>query len=102
MGVRNYAEVDEHEIDEHEGDAAAFEFDYDRRRSLDESAVRFGRFLKQLARFIKAYRPYRAPLRFDVVAHSMGGLLLRYFLRYGTQYLAYDGRPPRLTWRGPG
>ena len=30
----------------------------------------------------------------------MGGLVLRYFLRYGGQLLPYDEKPPRLTWAG--
>jgi hypothetical protein len=40
------------------------------------------------------------PIRFDVVAHSMGGLVLRYFLQYGGQLLPYDGSGPRLNWAG--
>jgi hypothetical protein len=30
----------------------------------------------------------------------MGGLVLRYFLRYGDKRLPLDGSPPRLTWAG--
>jgi hypothetical protein len=30
----------------------------------------------------------------------MGGLLLRYFLQFGSQLLPYDGDAPRLTWGG--
>lgn len=98
MGISGYREAgDATETTAH---AAAFEFDYDWRRSLDESAIRFHRFVKQLARFIRSHRRHREPLRFDVVAHSMGGLMLRYFLRYGGQLLPYDGSPPRLTWEG--
>ena len=40
------------------------------------------------------------PIRFNVVAHSMGGLLLRYFLQFGSQLLPYDGDGPRLNWGG--
>ncbi|MEM6507144.1 MAG: hypothetical protein AAF711_17025, partial [Planctomycetota bacterium] len=35
-----------------------------------------------------------------VVAHSMGGLVLRYYLRYGTQALPDDGSLPGLNWAG--
>ena len=82
-----------------EGPATAFEFDYDWRRSLDESAIRFHRFLRQTTRYLKAQRGSDRPIRFDVVAHSMGGLLLRYYLKYGAQLLPYD-EPPRPTWEG--
>ncbi len=30
----------------------------------------------------------------------MGGLVLRYYLRYGAQPLPEDGSIPRLTWAG--
>lgn len=103
MGVSGYMEVgdgDEAAAAEGAGHAAAFEFDYDWRRSLDESAIRFQRFVKQLGRHIRSHRRHREPLRFDVVAHSMGGLLLRYYLQYGGQLLPYDGSPPRATWEG--
>ena len=42
----------------------------------------------------------RERVRFDVVAHSMGGLVLRYYLRYGGEVLRPDGAAPPLTWAG--
>ena len=30
----------------------------------------------------------------------MGGLIVRYYLRYGTQDLPQDGGLPKLTWEG--
>ena len=82
------------------GLATAFEFDYDWRRSLDESAIRLQRFIQQATRFIQAQRGNYEPVTFDVVAHSMGGLVLRYFLQYGGQLVPYDGSIPRPTWEG--
>ncbi len=38
--------------------------------------------------------------RFDIVAHSMGGLIARYFLRYGAQDLPIDGSAHEVTWAG--
>ena len=80
--------------------AVAFEFSYDWRRSLDESARQLHQFLLRAARFVALQRGLGWAPRFDVVAHSMGGLLLRYYLRYGTQPLALDERPIRCTWAG--
>jgi hypothetical protein len=57
MGVSGYREAgDATETTAH---AAAFEFDYDWRRSLGETAIRFHRFVKQLARFIRSHRNHR-------------------------------------------
>ena len=42
----------------------------------------------------------RPDLKFDIVAHSMGALLTRYYLRYGTADLPQDGSLPELTWAG--
>jgi pimeloyl-ACP methyl ester carboxylesterase len=39
-------------------------------------------------------------VRFDIVAHSMGGLLVRYLIRYGDQPLPGDGSLPQLDWSG--
>ncbi|RLB45468.1 MAG: hypothetical protein DRI90_28410, partial [Deltaproteobacteria bacterium] len=38
--------------------------------------------------------------RFDIVAHSMGGLIARYYLRYGAEDLPADGSEPTVTWAG--
>lgn len=38
--------------------------------------------------------------RFDIVAHSLGGLIARYYLRYGEQDLPADGSEPKVTWAG--
>ena len=38
--------------------------------------------------------------RVDIIAHSLGAMLVRYYLRYGTQPLPEDGSEPVLDWRG--
>ncbi len=83
-----------------EARATSFEFAYDWRRSLDESAAQLLEFMQLATYFVQARKGNSEPVKFDVVAHSMGGLLLRYFLRYGSQLLPYDGSLPRLTWAG--
>ena len=65
-------------------------FTYDWRRDLVESARRLGEYLEALA---EARREPEA--RFNLVGHSMGGLVARYYLRYGD---AEPGGP--VTWAG--
>ncbi len=38
--------------------------------------------------------------KFDLVAHSMGGLVARYYLRYGDAPLPAAGAAPEVTWAG--
>jgi pimeloyl-ACP methyl ester carboxylesterase len=38
--------------------------------------------------------------RVDLVGHSMGSLVVRWYLMYGTADLRPDGSPPKLTWAG--
>jgi pimeloyl-ACP methyl ester carboxylesterase len=65
-------------------------FTYDWRRDLVDSARRLGQYLDALA---LARREPEA--RFNLVGHSMGGLVARYYLRYGD---AEPGGP--VTWAG--
>lgn len=58
---------------------SAFIYYYDWRRDNVEAAVGLGRAIRK----IKA-RLHAPDLRFDIVAHSMGGLVAEYFLKYGT------------------
>ena len=39
-------------------------------------------------------------LKFNVIAHSMGGLIARYAAMYGAQDLPSDGSLPQLNWSG--
>lgn len=65
-------------------------FTYDWRRDLVESARRLGDYLDALA--VARREP---DARFNIVGHSMGGLIARYYLRYGD---AEPGGP--VTWAG--
>ena len=69
-------------------------FDYDWRQD-NVTTVR------TLAKFLEAIRrDYNDPaLKFDIVAHSMGGLIARYFLRYGTEDVLINNHL-KVTWAG--
>lgn len=75
-----------------------FQFDYDWRRDISENAARLDELIRDAAALATEARG--SPSRVDVVAHSMGGLVLMYYLRYGVQALPEDGSPPALTWAG--
>ncbi|MDX1643459.1 MAG: hypothetical protein R3244_03770 [Thermoanaerobaculia bacterium] len=78
-------------------------FSYDWRQDLVGSAIELGRFLEEARREIEAGRAARGvdgrPVRFDIVAHSMGGLVARYFLRYGARDVLGE-EMPEITWEG--
>lgn len=82
-----------------------FQFDYDWRKDITENAEALKRFIdeKRLEvqqHYEKDYGIKNADVKFDIAAHSMGGLLTRYFLRYGSQPLPADGSLPVLSWAG--
>ena len=73
----------------------AFVYYYDWRRCNVESAIGLGRAIQQIKGRL------RAPgLRFDIVAHSMGGMLAQYYLKYGTEDVVSDGREHPVTYAG--
>ncbi len=81
-----------------------FQFPYDWRRDNAENARLLHEFIVAKKAYVEAelerrYGIHRG-VRFDVIAHSMGGLLLRYYLRYGPSPLPSDGSLPALTWAG--
>lgn len=64
-----------------------FQFPYDWRRDIPENARLLGEFIETKRRFVADEQKRRygidKPVRFDLVAHSMGGLVTRYYLEYG-------------------
>lgn len=92
-------------IDYGTGHFTCFQFDYDWRRDLAENARRLERFVQEKRAWVQAEYLRRTgtpatDVHFDIVAHSMGGLLARYFLRYGGRDLPADGSSPKATWEG--
>ena len=69
-------------------------FAYDWRRDNVENAQLLLKKIDALKRTLK-----RPDLKFNVVAHSMGGLITRYAAMYGAANLPARGAP-RLTWAG--
>ncbi len=88
------------------GDAhfTCFQFPYDWRRDNAENAKQLHEFLLEKKSYIEAERKRRfgieIPVKFDIVAHSMGGLLARYYLRYGNVASVVEGQAPELNWSG--
>lgn len=84
---------------------SCFQFSYDWRKSSAFNAAELDKFITAKREFVMAQRkkqyPNRKfkPVKFDIVAHSMGGLLTRYYLRYGSQKLPATGTPI-LNWAG--
>jgi pimeloyl-ACP methyl ester carboxylesterase len=70
-------------------------FPYDWRRDNVETARALVRRLEELK--TKLGRP---DLRFNVIAHSMGGLVARYAARYGDADLPAGDAEPQVTWAG--
>lgn len=108
LGVGGYRDQDVGEserIDYGDRHFTCFQFDYDWRRDIVESARNLSGFIKEKKKYVqgeieKRYGIKNIDVKFDIVAHSMGGLVARYFLRYGTAELPEDGSLPEITWDG--
>ena len=83
-----------------------FVFFYDWRRSIAENAVELGKFIRAKQAMLSGeyrvrYGAAPDPVRFDLMGHSMGGLVARYYMRYGETPLPEEGAPdPVITWAG--
>ncbi len=82
-----------------------FQFPYDWRRDIVESARLLADFIKEKRAYVQAEYQRRfgienVDVKFDIATLSMGGLVTRYFLMYGDRDLPADGSQPELTWEG--
>lgn len=83
-----------------------FAFYYDWRDDIAENCKRLHQFIMLRKKYLqmkyeKHYGIKNFDVQFDIVAHSMGGLLARYYLRYGDQELHPEHDVmPKLDWRG--
>jgi pimeloyl-ACP methyl ester carboxylesterase len=93
------------EVDYGDDHFTCFQFDYDWRRDNVENAKRLHAFIEEKRAYVqeqyaKRFGIENADVKFDVAAHSMGGLIARYYLMYGAQDLPVDGSLPALSWEG--
>jgi len=108
LGVGGYRDEDWGEagaVDYGNRHFTCFQYDYDWRRDIVESAKNLDRFIQEKTRYVQEETEKRFGIKlekvnFDIVAHSMGGLVARYYLRYGGADLPEDGSLPELTWAG--
>ncbi|MEM1082633.1 MAG: hypothetical protein AAGI48_00800 [Verrucomicrobiota bacterium] len=102
-GYIDPAHVDLGDVDYGDEHFTCFQFGYDWRRSCAENAAELGRFIEEKRREVSRKRRELGigggPVKFDLVAHSMGGLVARYYLMYGKRPLTSSGDMP-VTWSG--
>ena len=83
-----------------------FVFYYDWRRSISENAIELGKFIRAKQALLQSEYQMRygvspETIRFDLMGHSLGGLVARYYMRYGETPLPDEGAPdPAITWAG--
>ena len=104
-GGYDFRETRAEEIANRDQNLDAFEFPYDWRRDIVEAAQDLDYFIRRKTVQVAQERERvlgvtDAPVVFDIVAHSMGTLVARYYLQYGAQDLPADGSLPELTWAG--
>jgi pimeloyl-ACP methyl ester carboxylesterase len=107
LGAGGYRdeEIGRAAIDYGGGHFTCFQFPYDWRRDNIENARKLHEFILEKKAYVESVMRKELGIenpvaKFDIVAHSMGGLVTRYYLRYGAQDLREDGSPPELTWAG--
>ena len=109
LGVGNYLDYEiatsKKNIDYGEDHYTCFQFAYDWRLSLDENASRLNDFIEDQRVFVqqqieKKYGIKEYDVKFDLIAHSMGGLLSRYFLRYGATPVESIDLAAPVPWSG--
>lgn len=107
LGVGGYKDedIDASTAIDYGGHFTCFQFDYDWRLDMSANAKRLDEFIKSRHAYVKNEIARRfgekdVEIKFNIVAHSMGGILSRYYLRYGSADLPNEGPLPSVTWEG--
>lgn len=92
-------------VDYGEDHFTCFQFAYDWRQDNVRNAQRLMEFMRDRRAYVQAEYARRFgmrdhPVKFDVVAHSMGGLVARYAMLFGDADLPEDGSLPRPGFAG--
>jgi pimeloyl-ACP methyl ester carboxylesterase len=82
-----------------------FQFAYDWRRDLQWNAAKLHEYVLEKRKYMQKqyeimYGIKNYNVQFDLMGHSMGGLVSRYYLRYGAADLPPEGQKPNITWAG--
>ena len=85
--------------------ATCFTFAYDWRKDIVDTSRQLDVFIQEKKKYLQKkyeelYGVKDYDVQFDIVAHSMGGLITRYYLMYGGEDLPQDGPRPSVTWKG--
>ncbi len=106
-GGYQFSRTQQEELERLGENPGSLEFPYDWRRDIVEASKALHDFVERKAAQVHRVRLKlygqalnAAAIRFDFVTHSMGGLVLRYYLMYGDQDLPVDGSLPILNWAG--
>ena len=105
LGLGGYRDAQVNQGDVDDGNQTLFQFAYDWRRDNVENARMLLQFILKKKAAVEKVRRTRygndvEPVRFDIVAHSMGGLVARYYLEYGESDLPEEGSTPSPNWSG--
>lgn len=108
LGAGRYYDKDrakQYSLDYGDAHYTCFQFAYDWRRDIAENARALEAFIQEKKEYITYEYERRHGVKdhdvqFDIVAHSMGGLIARYYLMYGGSDLPSQGTRPDVTWEG--
>jgi hypothetical protein len=82
-----------------------FSFAYDWRRDLQWNATKLHEFIQIKKSYLqesyeRLYGVKNYDVKFDIMGHSMGGLLARYYLRFGIADLPELDEEVKVSWKG--